>query len=72
MFNNRKLVIATKHEKEIVFAPLFEKQLGVKCVVDTDTNFNGEEIKSEKQLIDFATKVNFPSHALIIRKARND
>lgn len=153
MFNNRKLVIATKHEKEIVIAPLLEKELGVKCVVarnfdtdvlgtftgeveriddpittarnkclmamelnnadlaiasegsfgvhpsiffvsaddelllfldkkndleiiarelSTDTNFNGEEIKSEKQLIDFATKVNFPSHALIIRKAKND
>lgn len=153
MFNNRKLVIATKHEKEIVIAPLFEKELGVRCVVaknfdtdvlgtftgeverkddpiatarnkclmamelndadlaiasegsfgvhpsiffvsaddelllfldkkndleiiarelSTDTNFNGEEIKSEKQLIDFATKVNFPSHALILRKAKND
>jgi len=153
MFNNRKLVIATKHEKEIAIAPLFEKELGVQCVVaknfDTDilgtftgeverkddpittarnkcliamelnnsdlaiasegsfgihpaiffahaddeilllinkknnleiivrelsidTNYDGEEIKNEKQLIGFAKKVKFPSHALIIRKAQND
>lgn len=153
MFNNRNLVIATKHEKEIVIAPLLENELGVQCLVaknfdtdvlgtftgeverkddpittarnkclmamelnnsdlaiasegsfgihpsiffapaddeillfldrkndleiiarelSTDTNFNGEEIKTEKQLVDFARKVKFPSHALIIRKAKND
>ncbi len=48
MFNNRKLVIATKHEKQIVIAPLLEKELGVRCVVaknfDTDVlgTFTGE------------------------------
>lgn len=153
MFNNRKLVIATKHKKEVVIVPLLEKELGVQCVVaknfdtdvlgtftgeverkddpittarnkclmamelnnsdlaiasegsfgmhpsiffahaddeilllidkkndleiiarelSTDTNFNGEQITSEKQLVDFARKAKFPSHALIIRKAQND
>jgi len=153
MFENRKLVIATKHQKEKVIAPLFEKDLGVKCFApinfDTDklgtftgeierkddpittlrnkclqamevsncdlgiasegsfgshpsiffvhaddellifidqknnleiierelstkTNFNGAEIKKEKELIDFANSVNFPSHALILRKAKDD
>lgn len=153
MFNNRKLVIATKHAKELVIAPLLQSELGLQCVVaknfdtdtlgtftgeverkddpittarnkclmamelnnydlaiasegsfgthpsvffapaddeillfldrkndleiiarelSTDTNFNGEEIKSEMQLVDFAAKVKFPSHALIIRKAKND
>jgi hypothetical protein len=48
MFENRKLVIATKHRKEKVVAPLLEKELGVKCFVDenfdTDTlgTFTGE------------------------------
>lgn len=41
MFLNRKLLIATKHNKEKVIAPLFEKQPGVTSFVidlfDTDT-----------------------------------
>jgi len=48
MFQNRKLLIATKHQKEIVIAPILEKELGVICFVDktfdTDTlgTFTGE------------------------------
>ena len=48
MFENRKLLIATKHQKESVIAPIFEKELGVSCFVDetfdTDTlgTFTGE------------------------------
>jgi hypothetical protein len=38
----------------------------------TDTNFNGEEIKSEKQLQNFAKQVKFPSHGLIVRKGKDD
>ena len=40
MFKGRQLVIATKHHKEKVIAPLFEKAFDVKCFVsknfDTD------------------------------------
>ena len=40
MFQGRTLLIATKHKKEQVIAPLFEKAFGVKCVIpkafDTD------------------------------------
>ena len=153
MFNGRKLLIATKHEKEKVIAPLLEMELGVKCFVaenfdtdvlgtftgeverkddpittarnkclmamekencdlaiasegsfgahpsiffvhaddemllfidkkndleiiarelSTDTNFNGEEIKTEKELKDFAKRVKFPTHGLIIKKAKED
>ena len=48
MFNNRKLLIATKHGKEKIISPIFEKALGVSCFVtdcfDTDTlgTFTGE------------------------------
>lgn len=48
MFQNRKLLIATKHQKESVIAPILEKELGVKCFTDeafdTDTlgTFTGE------------------------------
>jgi hypothetical protein len=153
MFSGRKLVIATKHQKEQVIAPLFESAFGVECLIpknfDTDllgtftgeierkdhpittlrnkclqamelsqcdlgiasegsfgahpsiyfaradeeflifidqknnleiierelstkTNFDGANIKTENQLFDFVIKAGFPSHALIMRKSKND
>lgn len=48
MFKGRKLIIATKHHKEKVLAPLLEEALGVECFTshnfDTDTlgTFSGE------------------------------
>jgi hypothetical protein len=48
LFKNRRLLIATKHEKEKVIAPLLEQNLGVICFVnenfDTDLlgTFTGE------------------------------
>ena len=48
MFSGRDLVIATKHEKEKVIAPILEKELGVNCFIishlDTDQfgTFSGE------------------------------
>ena len=153
MFEGRNLLIATKHQKEKVIAPLMEASLGVKCVVvnsfdtdefgtftgeverkddaittarkkciramelsgcdlaiasegsfgphpylifvpaddefllfldkkngleilerelTTDTNFSGQEIKSENELSDFARQAKFPAHGLIIRKAKDD
>lgn len=153
MFENRKLVIATKHEKEKVLAPIFQNGIGVECFIpenfDTDlmgtftgeisrtedavntlrkkclqameitncdlgiasegsfgphpsiffihadeeylifidkknkleiiakelsfkTNFNGSEIKSESELTEFAHLAKFPSHSLIVRKAKDD
>jgi ribosomal protein L37E len=48
MFEGRKLIIATKHQKEQVIAPLLEQALGVHCFTDetfdTDTlgTFTGE------------------------------
>ncbi|WP_229359370.1 hypothetical protein [Flectobacillus major] len=48
MFQGRRLLIATKHQKQKVIAPILEKELGVVCVVlpelDTDKlgTFTGE------------------------------
>lgn len=56
MFAGRKILIATKHKKENVIAPLFEKQLGATCFVtdlfDTDTlgTFSGEVPRKEDAL----------------------
>lgn len=153
MFQGRNLLIATKHEKEKVIAPILEQELGVKCFVpsnldtdelgtftnevqrkddpittarnkcfmameltncdlaiasegsfgphptiyfvpaddefllfldkknnleiivrelSTETNFNGSNIKTSKELNDFASNTNFPSHGLILRKAKDD
>jgi hypothetical protein len=153
MFENRKLIIATKHRKESVIAPILEKELGVRCFVDetfdtdllgtftgeverqldpistarekclqamkindcelgiasegsfgphpslffvsaddeflifidkknnleiiarelsTETNFNGKELKSENELLDFAQSIGFPAHGLILRQSKDD
>lgn len=56
LFEGRKLVIATKHKKETVIAPLLEKHLGVHCFVpdnfDTDLlgTFTGEIERKEDAL----------------------
>lgn len=152
-FEGRKLLIATKHEKEKVIRPILERELGVHCIVpdgfDTDllgtftgeverrddamatakqkcqmamaatqcdlavasegsfgphpsigfahaddeilvfidaandleimvrvlttsTNFNAAELTTRDALKDFAFKAGFPSHGLIIRKAKDD
>jgi hypothetical protein len=153
MFKGRSLVIATKHEKEKVIAPLLEEAFGVVCFLQegfdtdtlgtftgeiereldpvsavrqkcllamkasncdlgiasegsfgphptlffasaddeflifidsknnleilvrelsTETNFNGGEIKHERELIDFANTAKFPSHGLILRTSKTD
>jgi len=36
------------------------------------TNFNGQEISNEKQLIDFAHRAKFPQHALILKHSKDD
>ena len=153
MFTDRKLIIATKHQKEKVIAPLLEKALGVRCFTNTDfnsdilgtftgeierpddpittarnkcmmamemskcdlaiasegsfsvhpylffiyadeeilmlkdkkndleiivkelstkTNFDGRHIKTEQELVEFANAVHFPSHGVILRKAKDD
>jgi hypothetical protein len=153
MFKGRNLIIATKHSKEKVIAPIVEKELGVKCFVSldldtdllgtftgeierkddpvtsarnkclmameltncdlaiasegsfgphptlyfipaddeilvfidkkngfeiiareisTESNFNGSEIKTEKELLAFAANAHFPSHGLILRKSKEE
>lgn len=41
MFKGRRLIIATKHKKEKVIAPILEKKLGVRCF--TDETFDTDE-----------------------------
>lgn len=39
----------------------------VEKVISSETNLNGAFIKSQQELLEFANKCNFPSHALIIK-----
>lgn len=62
MFKGRKLLIATKHHKELVIAPIFENRLSVQCFVtdkfDTDTlgTFSGEIDRKEDALTTLRNK----------------
>ncbi len=40
--------------------------------VSTDTNINCAEIKTQKELKEFSSNARFPSHGLILRKAKDD
>lgn len=152
MYKGRRLLIATKHNKEQVIRPVFQESLGVSCFVpedfdtdvfgtftgererkadpistardkclqamdlynadlgiasegsfgphpslffayaneeilvfidrkndleivakalSTETNFDGAEVGTEEQLLAFAERVRFPSHALILREAKS-
>lgn len=153
IFKDRKLVIATKHKKEQVIAPLLENAMAVNCFVpnsfdtdqfgtfsgeierklnpldtarlkcnmamdqtgcdlavssegsfgqhpilifapandeivllldrknkleiigrkvSTETNFDGKEIKSIEEGLNFAKEHSFPEHAIILRKSQNN
>jgi hypothetical protein len=50
MFNNRKLVIATKHEKEIVIVPLLEKELGVQSGVNETRMYKATILSKQNPL----------------------
>lgn len=62
IFENRKLLIVTKHGKELVLRPLLEKSLGVNCVVsdefDTDAfgTFSGEIDRKDDALVTIKKK----------------
>ncbi len=57
MYRGKTLLIVTKHAKEQVIAPVFEKELGVKCIVsseiDTDAlgTFSGEIERVDSPLL---------------------
>lgn len=64
MFARRNLIIATKHEKELVITPILEKELGVKCFIDSnlDTDLLGTftgEIERENDSVTTARKKCF-------------
>jgi hypothetical protein len=55
------IFIDTKNNLEIIVREL-----------STETNFNGSEIKNERELLAFADLVKFPSHGLVLRQSKTD
>ncbi len=56
------------------FVMLMDKVNGIEIIereLSLETNFDGKEIKSESELIAFATKIGFPSHGIILKKGKN-
>ena len=54
MFQNRKLLVATKHEKEKIVGPLLESELGVICMTDAslDTDVLGTFTGEVERILD--------------------
>lgn len=57
-------------EEILIFIDRRHKLEIVARALSTETNFDGEEIHTEDQLIRFAERAQFPSHALILRTAK--
>lgn len=69
MFTGRSLLIATKHRKETVIAPLFEREFGLHCftsdVFDTDSlgTFTGEIARKKNVLETLRDKCRMAAEA---------
>jgi hypothetical protein len=55
------MLMDTKNDLEIVVRE-----------ISTETNFNASEVKNEIELMEFASKVQFPSHGLILKPSENN
>lgn len=54
---------------------LYDPQRGIEILgraLSLETNFAGETIHSVTELTDFAQKIGFPSHGIILKKAKTD
>ena len=60
------------NEEFIVLIDQKNKLEIIERVISTETNFDAKTITSEEELLAFCEKVQFPSHAVILRPAVND
>lgn len=59
-FAGRQAALLTKHQKELVIKPVFEKDTG--CEVLVNTSFD-----TDQQAEEFARRIGFPAHWLVLR-----
>lgn len=65
-------IFFAKANEEIVL--LLDMKYGLEIVgkiLTIETNFDGKEVNSLKELLDFAHSIHFPSHGLIMRSEQN-
>ena len=66
------LFFCAANEEFIILIDQKNKLEIIERVISTETNFDAKQITSEEELIAFCEKVQFPSHAVILRPAVND
>lgn len=72
-FNPHPNMFFAQADDELIM--LYDNENNIEIVereINMNTNFSTEEIGSEKQLIEFANKIGFPSHGIILKKSQND
>lgn len=72
-FGGHPTVIFAHADDELLM--LVDKENGIEIVereLSLDTNFNGTDIHSVDTLIEFANRIGFPSHGIILKKAKDN
>lgn len=72
-FNTHPTIFFAHADDEIIM--LLDKENGIEIIereLSLKTNSDGGEIKSENELIEFANKIGFPSHGIILKKGKNN
>jgi hypothetical protein len=72
-FGMHPIVFFSYADEEIVLLKdrLYDLEI-VARETSTDTNFGGTSVRNEEELLDFAGRHFFPSHALILRASKDD
>ncbi|MGK7390701.1 MAG: DUF6671 family protein [Candidatus Cyclobacteriaceae bacterium M2_1C_046] len=65
------LLFVPADEEILVFIDRLNDLEIITRTISTETNFAGEEISKEEQLVEFAERAKFPSHALILRSEKS-
>jgi hypothetical protein len=56
----------------LIFIDTLNKIEVIARELSTSTNFNGKQIQSQNELLEFANQIDFPKHGLILRKSKDE
>jgi hypothetical protein len=70
--NHPTLFFSTADEEFMIFIDRKNNLEIIERIISVETNYCQEEITTEAELNDFLQKVQFPSHAVILRKSSED
>ena len=72
-FGPHPTIFFANADDEIIM--LYDRKNDIEIIereLSLDTNFNGSEISSEAELVDFANKIGFPAHGIILKRAKTN